>query len=230
MEIYFWSFVVAIMFFLMGGIVSIYEGIERLHAPRAIGSPLVTFGVLTIAAAFEGVSLAVGFHEYKRVVRGRDVGMWTFIRRSKDPSIFATLLEDSAALIGIAIATLGVVGSTVFHMPSADGAASIAIGLLLATVAVVLANETRSLIAGEGVAPAVADEIRRLLDADPRVVRVGEIATLHLGPQAVLVAATLSFKADMTMAGLREAIRELTAAMQRADGRIAYVYIRPAQA
>jgi cation diffusion facilitator family transporter len=228
MESYFWSIIVAVMVLLLGGGASLYQGVLHLRAPEPIQSPTLSLVVLGVAAVFEGSTLAIAFREFKRVVRGRDVAHWTFIRVSKDPSLYASLLEDSAALIGIAIAALGVLGAAVFHVRWADGAASIAIGGLLTAVAFVLANETRSLIAGEAVAPPVMEEIKRLLTADPRIERVAEIATLHLGPKSVLVALTLSFTSEMTLTDLRVAIRELTAALQKADPRIAYVYVRPA--
>ena len=228
METYFWSFIVAVMVLLLGGVASVYQGVQHLLAPEAIASPAINLAVLGVAAVFEGSTLSIAYREFKRVVRGRDVALWTFIRVSKDPSLYASLLEDSAALVGIAIAALGVLGTAVFHVWWADGAASLAIGGLLTAVAAVLANETRSLIAGEAVAPPVMAEIKRLLGADARIVNVVEIATLHLGPKAVLVALTLSFQSSMTLEDLRRAIRELTAAMKQADGRIAYVYVRPA--
>jgi cation diffusion facilitator family transporter len=227
MESYFWSFIVAVMVLLLGGVASLYQGVHRILAPADITSLAVSFGVLGIATIVEGASLAVGVREYKRVVRGRDVHLWAFIRVSKDPSLYASLLEDSAALVGIAIAAVGVLATSVFHVAWADGAASIGIGVLLTGNAVILANETRSLIAGEAVAPPVLAEIKRLLEADTRIETVFEIATLHLGPRAILVAVTLGFKSDMTIVGLRQAIRELTAAMRQADGRIAYLYVRP---
>jgi cation diffusion facilitator family transporter len=228
METYFWSFIVAVMVLLLGGGASLYQGVQHLLAPEAIVSPTINFAVLGVAAVFEGSTLSIAYREFKRVVRGRDVPLWTFIRVSKDPSLYASLLEDSAALVGIAIAALGVLGTAFFHIWWADGAASVAIGGLLTAVAIVLANETRSLIAGEAVAPPVMAEIKRLLSADARIENVVEIATLHLGPKAVLVALTLSFQSSMTLEDLRRAIRELTVAMKQADGRIAYVYVRPA--
>jgi cation diffusion facilitator family transporter len=228
MESYFWSFIVAVMVLLLGGVASLYQGVQRLRAPVAIESPAISFTVLAIAAVFEGSSLAVAFREFKRVVRGRDVSLWRFIRVSKDPSLYASLLEDSAALIGISIAAVGVTASAFFHVHWADAAASLAIGGLLTAVAVVLANETRSLITGEAVAAPVMEEITRLLSADSRIDKVVDIATLHLGPKAVLVALTLRFTSELTLEELRTAIRDLTAAMKRADGRIAYVYVRPA--
>jgi cation diffusion facilitator family transporter len=228
METYFWSFIVAVMVLLMGGGASLYQGVRHVLAPEAIVSPTISLAVLGIAAVFESSTLAIGVRELKRVVRGRDVHLWTFIHVSKDPSLYASLLEDSAALVGITIAAFGVLGSAVFHIRWADGVASIAIGALLTGVAIVLANETRSLIAGEAVAPPVMADIKRLLGADARIEKVVDIATLHLGPKSVLVALTLSFTSEMTLTDLREAIRELTIALKQVDGRIAYVYVRPA--
>jgi cation diffusion facilitator family transporter len=228
METYFWTFIVAVMVLLAGGAASMYEGVRHVIKPEPIASPAISFGVLALAAVFEGSSLAVGFREYKRVVRGRNLPLWDFILLSKDPSLYASLLEDSAALIGLAIAALGVLAARYFGMAWADGAASIAIGVLLAIVAFILANETRSLIAGEAVSPPVMDRIKQLLEHDGRIETVAEIATIHLGPRAVLVALTLRFHSDMTMNSLREAIRELTTSMEQSDKRIAYVYVRPA--
>jgi cation diffusion facilitator family transporter len=228
METYFWSMIVAVMVLLLGGVASLYQGVRHLLMPEPLTSPAISFGVLAAAACFEGASLLVGLKEYRRIIRGRDVSLWTFIRLSKDPSLYASLLEDSAALVGITIAAFGLTAATVFHIERADGAASIAIGVLLVGIAGVLANETRSLITGEAVAPPVLDEIRRLLDADRRLVHVHDIATLHLGPRSILVALTVTFNSDLHLEALRDAVRELTTAMQKADERIAYVYVRPA--
>ena len=229
METYFWSFIVALMVFLLGGLFGLYQGVRHLLAPEPITSPWVSLGVLAVSAVFEGSSFAVAFREFRRIVHGRDIRLWGFIRGSKDPGLYATLLEDSAALVGIGLAAAGVIASAFLHLPWADGAASIAISLLLVAVSAVLANETRSLIAGEAVAPLVMERLKAVLEADCRLVEVVEIATLHLGPRAILVALTLSFPPDMTAALLRDALREITQALQAADDRIAYVYVRPAE-
>ena len=227
METYFWSFIVAVMVMLAGGVASIYQGVHRLGASEAVGSPAASLAVLAVAAVFEGSSFAVGFREYKRIVRGRSTPLWTFIRLSKDPGLYATLLEDLAALIGIGLASLAVIASSVFGMRWADGAASIAIGVLLLAVSMVLANETRSLFAGEAVAPPVLASLQRALAADGRVTAVHEIATLHLGPQVIMVALTMSFVPEMQVRELRTALREITNALKAVDERITYVYVRP---
>src|SRR6202035_2222630 len=207
METYFWSFVVALFVFFLGGLVALYQGVRHILMPQHIVSPAISLGVLVVSALFEGWSFAVGFREYKRVIRGRNIPLWSFIKGSKDPS---PLLEDFSAVIGIAIAALGVIASSMLHIGWADGAASIAIGLLLVGVSAVLANETRSLIAGEAVAGPIMEELHRVLAADSRIVQIDEIATMHLGPQAILMALTLRFRSELSIPALEDAIREIT--------------------
>jgi cation diffusion facilitator family transporter len=229
MEVYFWSFVVALMVFVLGGMLSIYEGVRHILDPAPVISPWISLGVLAISAVFEGMSFRVGYREYKRVVRGSPVRLWSFIKGSKDPGLVSVLLEDSAALIGIVLAALGVAGSSFLRIAWADGAASVAIGLLLAGVAFVLANETRSLIAGEAVAPIVMARLKETLDRIDCITTLDEIATLHLGPGAILVALTLSFRPKATSTSIKAAIAEITQCLQATDGRVAYVYVRPSQ-
>jgi divalent metal cation (Fe/Co/Zn/Cd) transporter len=148
-----WRLISGLMVFLLGGVLLLYEGVRHILAPEPAISPWISIAVLAVAAVFEGTSFRVAHREYRRVVRGRPTRLWDFIKASKDPALFSVLLEDSAALIGICFAAAGVIAASLFHIAWADGLASIAIGLLLASVAFVLANETRSLIAGEAVAP-----------------------------------------------------------------------------
>ncbi|HEX3363703.1 cation diffusion facilitator family transporter [Phenylobacterium sp.] len=227
METYFWSFIVALMVFFLGGVLSIYEGVRHILQPGEVVSPWISLGVLAISAVFEGTSFRVGYREYKRIVRGAPINLWGFIKGSKDPGMVSVLLEDSAALIGIVLAAVGVIATSFLHVPWADGAASVAIGLLLACVAFVLANETRSLIAGESVAPIVMDRLKETLDAINCITRLDDIATLHLGPGAILVALTLTFRPKATSASIDAAIAEITQCLQATDGRVAFVYVRP---
>jgi cation diffusion facilitator family transporter len=227
METYFWSFIVALMVFVLGGMLSIYEGVRHILRPEPVISPFISLGVLAVAAVFEGASFRVGYREYKRVIRGAPLRLWGFIRASKDPGLVSVLLEDSAALIGIGLAAIGVIAASLFHVAWADGAASVAIGLLLTCVAFVLANETRSLIAGESVAPIVMDRLKATLAHIDCIMRLDEITTLHLGPGAILVALTLAFRPNSTTQLVDAAIVDITKCLQEADGRVAYVYVRP---
>lgn len=228
METYFWSFIVALMIFLLGGAVSIYEGVHKVLHPEAMGKAWINFLVLGASAVFEGSSFAVAFREYRKVVSGRgSVSLFRYLRMSKDPNIFATLLEDGAALTGLSFAALGVLGSAVLHLPWADGAASVAIGLLLVCVAIFMANETRSLIAGEAAAPDIVACARKALASDPRVSELHDLATLHLGPQSILVAATLEFRKGLSGEELQQAAGELAEKVQASDPRIGKVFLRP---
>jgi cation diffusion facilitator family transporter len=229
MEAYFWSFVVALMIFLLGGVLSVYEGVLRILHPTPVTSTGISLAVLAIAAAFEATAFWVGYREYKRVVRGRPIRLWAFIKGSKDPNLVSVLLENYAALIGIGLAAAGVIATSFLHIAWADGAASVAIGLLLACIAFVLANETRSLIAGEAVAPMVMERLKGILDRVDCITNVEEIVTLHLGPGKILVALTISFRRDAIADRLTSAIQEITRGLQSADERIAYVYVRPVQ-
>jgi hypothetical protein len=143
LELYFWSFVVALLIFSLGGAFAIYEGVEKIRHPERIRDAWVNFTVLGLAVVFEGYSFGVAWREMRR--RHADVGMWSALRRSKDPSTFTVILEDGAALIGLGLAAAGVTVSVWLDEPRADGVASFAIGVLLVGVAVVLAHETRSL-------------------------------------------------------------------------------------
>jgi cation diffusion facilitator family transporter len=229
METYFWSFVVALMVFVLGGMLSIYEGVRHILDPSPLVSPWISLGVLAVSGVFEGISFRVGYREYKRVIRGNRIRLWDFIKGSKDPGLVSVLLEDSAALIGIALAAIGVIAASFFHLAWADGAASVAIGLLLTGVALVLANETRSLIAGESVAPIVMQRLKETLDGINCITRLDDVATLHLGPGVILVALTIGFRPRATGASIDAAIREITECLQATDGRVAYVYVRPSR-
>lgn len=224
LEAYFWGFTVALMVFLLGGAFSIYEGVHKLQHPEAVGKAWVNYLVLGVSALFEAGSFAVAHHQYRKVAKGR-IGLFGFIRRSKDPNLFVTLLEDGAALAGLAIAALGVFGHQM-GLAWADAAASIGIGALLMGVAAALANETRSLIAGEAADPTVLKAVRAALDGADAA-RIAEVATLQLGPNRILVAVTL----DMHTGGdVERTAAELTRRVCAADARVFRVYFRPLQA
>ena len=219
METYFWSFIVALMIFLVGGVAAIWQGTEKILHPTPITWPLVSLGVLVASALFEGLSFRTAYREFRAIVRGRDVRLATFLRASKDPNVFATLLEDGAALIGLAIAAAGIAAAAFAHITWADGAASILIGLLLVTIALFLANETRSLIAGEAAAPPIQAAVRQALKRSALAKEVLRMRTLHLGPQTILVALCLKPGSRRATADLEG----LTGCVRAADPRISEV-------
>jgi len=196
MEIYFWTFVVAVLVLLAGGAYSIYRGASELAAPHPIESPELSLAVLFVSAIFEGASFRVGYKQYKKVVAahripGQTITLVQFIKLSKDPSLYESLLEDGAALAGLAVAAAGIVGSAYFGVFRADGAASLLIGLILVSNGIAILVATRSLVAGEAVAPPVLHDLRAAIQSRPWTNRVSDLATLHLGPTCILVAVTL---------------------------------------
>jgi cation diffusion facilitator family transporter len=229
LEIYFWTFVVAVIVLLAGGVASIWQGAMHIASPHPIESPLISLGVLAVSALFEGSSLTFAYREYRRQVcgrtyRGRPVGVWRFIKLSKDPNLYESLLEDAAALVGIAFAAVGVLASTWLHVLWADGAASVAIGVLLIADSLVIAESTRSLVSGESVTPSVLAEIRRLLKENAALPVVSEIRTLHLGPRTSLVALTIAREPPAKGADLAECLKDMEQRVRRADARVRFVY------
>ncbi|KQY29613.1 cation transporter [Caulobacter sp. Root1455] len=228
MEVYFWAFVVALLIFALGGAFSIYEGVLKIFRPEPIERAWINFLVVGLATLFEGGSFLVAWKEFRVLTRGTP--LLRAIRRSKDPSVFAVLLEDGAALAGLAIAALGVAGSAVFGIPWADGAASVAIGVLLVLVAIFLANETRSLLTGESASPRIVEEVRQMLAADPRVDTVAEVLSMHLGPQEILLGVTLDFHDDLTAGEIEDAADDFAVRIRTIDERITRVFVRSGRA
>lgn len=232
MEIYFWGFIVALMIFLAGGAFSVWQGVEKILHPAEIDRPWINLLVLAISVVFEGTSFRVAYREYREIVRGktlrgREVKLWRFLSISKDPGLYTTLLEDGAALTGLGLAAIGVIGAGWLGLAWMDGAASVAIGLLLIAVALFMANETRSLIAGESAAEPIVEGARLAVSGDPRVLAIFEVASLQLGPRNILLAVTLTFRHGLTGEDVQRAVDDLVARARASDPRICGVFIRP---
>jgi cation diffusion facilitator family transporter len=230
MEIYFWAFVVAVLVLFVGAAASFYEGVAELRDLRPISAPGVSLAVLALSMLFEGASFSVGYREYKRIVRGRKVdgqhvGLWRFIAISKDPNLYESLLEDMTALIGIAIAATGVVASAYFGVLWADGAASVAIGVLLMADAAVIASATRSLIAGEAAAPPILAQIEALR-TEATSLHIPQVRTLQLGPRSILVAVTISVTPGQPVAAVGREMDEFSGRIKALDRRISDVLFR----
>src|SRR6201996_5108216 len=236
LELYFWTFVVALMIFTIGGALGIYEGLHKFAPPARVTHVWLNLAVIAASAVIEALSLVVSLkaaRDTSSPVLRRIVAKLSFVQlmhQSKDPSIYEALAENAAAMLGLAFATLGVIGSAWFGWPHADAIASLAIGGLLVAVAVYLALETRSLLTGETASEPVLEEINRIFDGDDRIREVCEIQSMHLGPQDILVAATLDFRDDLTAPELEKAADELTSRLRTAEPRITRVYIRPGEA
>lgn len=236
MELYFWTFVVALMIFAIGGALGIYEGLHKFAHPARVTHVWLNLGIIAASAVIELASLYLTLkaaRDSQSPIVRRTVPKLNFVRlmhQSKDPSIYEVVAENAAAVLGLAFATLGVIGSAWFDWPHADAIASLAIGALLVAVAGFLAAETRSLLTGETASEPVLAEIRRIFGRDARVREVCEIQSMHLGPQDILVAATLDFRNDLSAPELEAAADELTDKLKRAEPRITRVFIRPGQA
>jgi cation diffusion facilitator family transporter len=204
LEVYFWSMVVAMAIFGMGGGVSIYEGVTHILAPRAVEAAWWTYVVLGSAAVFEGISLAIGVRGFRRQ-SGRE-GIWRAIKTSKDPTSFIVVLEDSAAIAGVAVAAVGITIAHAWRAPVFDGIASIVIGLILCAVAAVLARETWSLLVGESAKPELVESIREIAEEQPGVLCAHPPRTMHMGPEIVHV--DLDLMVDSERSG--EEVVELT--------------------
>jgi len=208
-ELYFWAFVVAILIFAVGAGVSIYEGVHKVQNPTTITNVYINYAVLGFAMIFEAGAWWVAFRAFE-TTRGKR-SLIAAIRDSKDPTIFTVLLEDTAAMLGLLIAFLGIALGQWLEIPELDGLASIAIGCILAGAAMVLAQETKGLLIGEGADPAIVREISRVLSAHSAINRVNEILSMHQGPNDILVNVSVEFRDGLEIG----AVERHTAAIER---------------
>lgn len=222
-EVYFWTLVVAMLIFAGGGGVSIYEGLQHLRHPEELGDPTLSYVVLGLAVVFEGFAWTVAFREFGRL-KG-SLGWWEAIRREKDPTAFAVLLEDSAALAGLLIAAAGLWLGHRFEQPLFDGAASLCIGLVLVTVASVLAWEARGLLVGESAHPGTVDRIRALARDDGDVTGVKRALTMHVGPEQVILNLDLGFRRGLTAHEVAAAIDRIERRIREEFPRIRWIFI-----
>ncbi len=224
-ELYFWAFVVAILIFGVGAGVSVYEGYLHIVDPEPLRDPLVNYIVLGIATAMEGTSWVIAVRAFSRS-RG-DCGWWKAIRESKDPAGFIVLFEDSAALAGLIVAAIGVWASHAWGDPRIDGAASIAIGLILAAVATLLAREAKGLLIGERANPDLIAQVRAMLEAEPRITGVNHVRTIHTAPDRVFVAISADFDDSLAMGEAETLIERIEAGLKAALPQLSSIYIRP---
>jgi cation diffusion facilitator family transporter len=222
-ELYFWTTVVAILVFAVGGGMSAYEGILHIAHPAPERSRLWSYLVLGVAALLEGTSWSVAAREFARAKGRRSA--WRAIRTTKDPLVFTVLLEDSAALVGIAIALAGVTLAHATGRAWLDGAASIAIGALLMSVAAVLAREARGLVIGESASAETVAEVRRVAAADPAVDGVERALTVHFGPEVVVLNLDLRFRRGLRAADVVEAVARIERALRGAHPELKFIFV-----
>jgi cation diffusion facilitator family transporter len=222
-EIYFWSFVVAILIFGLGAGISIFEGVSHLLAPATLRNPLVNYVVLGLALLFEGAAWTFAFREFRKT-KGK-LGWLRAVQTSKDPTVLVVLFEDSAAMLGLLIALAGVGLSQITGDPTYDAAASIGIGGVLAVTAAWLAAETKGLLIGERARPDVVEDIHRICRDLDKVERVNEVLTMHMGPEYVLATLSLEFADALTITELERTIEDLNQRIRAAHPEVKKVFI-----
>lgn len=232
MDSYFWTFVVGILIFTAGGVASVYEGIEKLRHPEPLDHVPLLLVVLSLSFLFEVISFIVSWRASERARpelsrrRNRRVTLAQFIHFSPDPGVYEVLAEGIASLLGLILATLGVLGSAFFDWAWADGAAAIAIGIVLIGLAGVVLGESKSLLTGEAVSAPILDGVCEALSSDPQVVKVDKVLSMYLGPDEILLAATLDFKDGTTAHQVRETSDRILAKLRTMEPRIARLFLR----
>jgi len=223
LQLYFYTFVVAVLIFGLGAVISILHGIERIRAPEPIDNPWVNYVVLGLAVLFEGGSWWVALKAFNQERAGRP--LLRSVQDSKDPTIFTVLFEDTAALTGLVIALIGVVASQALDLPMIDGVASVAIGVVLAITAGFLAFESQSLLTGEAADPATREGIAALAVEEPGVVGLNDLRTMHFGPNEILVALSLDFRDDLTAAEVENTVARLEHRIRAAFPQAGRIYV-----
>jgi len=224
-EIYFWSFVVALMVFALGAGVAIYEGIVHVLNPEPIQNATVSYVVLGMSALFDGTTWWIALRNFRR--RTRYSGLFRAVRKSKDPASFMVLFEDSAALIGLIVALAGSYLSVRLDLPVLDGVASILIGLVLATTAALLARETKGLLIGEGADQRIVDSIMRIANEMEGVAHANGILTVHLAPEQIVVALSVELADNLTTPAIEGKIVELERRVHHLHPAVIALFVKP---
>ncbi|KXF79010.1 cation transporter [Paramesorhizobium deserti] len=224
-ELYFWSFIVALLVFALGAGVSFYEGVRHILNPEPMSNPLVNYVVLGLSFLFEAWAWLVAFEEFRRT-KGSYSYLTTF-RRSKDSMVFTVLFVNSADLLGLIFAFLGIVTAHMFDMPVLDGVASICIALVLATTAISLALESKGLLIGEAAVPEVQAEILAVAQADRDVRKVNDVLTVHLGPEEILTALSVEFRDRLTASGIEKCVDRIETRLRSRRPDVTLLFVKP---
>src|SRR4051794_28439189 len=226
-ELYFWSFVVAVLVFSLGAGVSVYEGIIHIANPEPAASPYWAYGVLLVAFLLEGWSTLEAFNEFK-ASKGR-VGWFKAIKRSKDPPAFIVLLENGAAMAGIIAAALGLFVAQLTGDPFYDGAASVVIGVILGVTAMVLAYESKGLLIGEAADPELVSGLRRLASSKSGIVGVGNVLTVHSSPDQITAMISVDFDDKISAGEVERIVRDVETEANERWPQVRRLFIRPTQ-
>jgi cation diffusion facilitator family transporter len=226
-ELYFWSFVVAVLVFSLGAGVSVYEGILHIAYPEPAVDPLIAYAVLLVAFLLEGWSTVEAFRDFRKA-KG-DLSWFQAVRRSKDPPAFIVLLENGAAMAGIIAAAVGLLLSQLTKDPFYDGAASVVIGIILGLTAALLAYESKGLLIGEAADPVLVDSLRRLACDQPGVVGVGHVLTVHSSPDQITVMMNVDFRDDLPAGEVERIVCRVEEEARERWPAVRRLFVRPMQ-
>ncbi len=224
-ELYFWAFIVSLMVFALGAVVSIYQGIQHIRQPEEMLSPLINYIVLAFAIVCEGASWLVALKSFKKT-KGK-LGYFEAFRRSKDPTTFTVLFEDSAALIGLFIALIGIFLAHQLNMPILDGVASILIGVVLAISALLLGRETKGLLLGETADPQLRNNVLTIAQQDPSVLSANGVLTEQMGAHQVIASLSLEFKDHLTSDDIEVCVNRIESKIKKIHPEIVALFIKP---
>jgi len=223
MELYFWTFVVAILIFGLGAGVSIFEGIKKVQHPEVITNAFINYIVLGVAMVFEAGAWYVAYKEF--AVRQGTRGLLQTVRESKDPIVFTVLFEDSAAMLGLIVAMVGIWLAEYLQMPVLDGVASIVIGVILALTAALLAYESKGLLVGEGADEKVVSAIREMVTQENGILNINETLTMHMGPEDILLNLSIDFSDNLTSPEVEATISRLESRIKSEFPQIQRIFI-----
>ncbi|MER9372167.1 cation diffusion facilitator family transporter [Mesorhizobium sp. M7A.F.Ca.US.010.02.1.1] len=224
-ELYFWSFIVALLVFALGAGVSFYEGVIHMMAPEPVANGKVNYIVLGLSFLFEGSSWLVALREFRKQ-KGKQ-GWLRAVQSSKDPSVYTVLFEDSAALLGLIVAFAGILAAELLEMPELDGAASIGIGLILGATAIFLARESKGLLIGEPASLEVQMKVLTIAQQDPAVQRANGVLTVHMGPTEIVAGLSIEFEDHLTAPEIEACVERLEAQLKKEMPEITRLFVKP---
>ncbi|ESW90704.1 MULTISPECIES: cation diffusion facilitator family transporter [unclassified Mesorhizobium] len=224
-ELYFWSFIVALLVFALGAGVSFYEGVVHIMAPEPVANPKINYIVLGLSMLFEGSSWYVALKEFRQQ-KGKQ-GWLQAVQSSKDPSVYTILFEDSAALLGLFVAFAGILAAELLDMPELDGVASIGIAMILGATAIFLARESKGLLIGEPASAEVQAKVLAIAQQDPAVQRANGVLTVHLGPQQIVAGLSIEFEDHLTAPEIEACVERIEALLKKEMPEITRLFVKP---
>ncbi|AZO72515.1 MAG: cation diffusion facilitator family transporter [Mesorhizobium sp.] len=224
-ELYFWSFIVALLVFALGAGVSFYEGVVHIMAPEPIVNARVNYIVLGLSFLFEGSSWLVALKEFRQEKGSQ--GWFQAVRHSKDPSVYTVLFEDSAALLGLIVAFAGILASGLLEIPELDGVGSIGIAIILGATAAFLARESKGLLMGEPASPEVQRKVLAIAEDDPAVQRANGILSVHIGPEEIVAGLSIEFEDHLTAPEIEACVERLEARLKTDMPEITRLFVKP---